>query len=323
VLLFEVLIVPKYLRFLLIALLCYTAGCSKGGSAQQALSGQKQTLTEARQGHKPQPQNRGLPKQPFDQPPANIFRLVKYTSPVGELGAYVTPDPGDGKKHPIILWITGGDCNSIDVWTAQPIENDQSASAYRKAGILMMFPSLRGGNTNPGQREGYFGEVQDVLAAAEYAAKLPYVDPQRIYLGGHSTGGTLSLLVAECSDRFRAIFSFGPVDEVEGYEPQYLPFNYKDTMELNLRSPLYWMHCVKTPTFVIEGNGRTGNQASLQQMSRVNKNSKLNFILASGYDHFTVLAQVNGVLADKVLKDTGASCNITLTQAEALAGKSR
>ena len=28
-----------------------------------------------------------------------------------------------------------------------------------------------------------------------------------IYLGGHSTGGTLVLLVSECTDRFRAIFS--------------------------------------------------------------------------------------------------------------------
>ena len=24
------------------------------------------------------------------------------------------PNPNDGKKHPAIVWITGGDCNSID-----------------------------------------------------------------------------------------------------------------------------------------------------------------------------------------------------------------
>ena len=34
----------------------------------------------------------------------------------------------------------------------------------------MMFPSHRGGIDNPGQREGFFGEVDDILAA------LPYVD---------------------------------------------------------------------------------------------------------------------------------------------------
>ena len=31
----------------------------------------------------------------------------------------------------------------------------------------MMFPSLRGGNNNPGSKEGFFGEVDDVLAAAD------------------------------------------------------------------------------------------------------------------------------------------------------------
>ena len=84
----------------------------------------------------------------------------------------------------------------------------------------MMFPSLRGGNDNPGVREGFFGEVDDVLAAAEYLSKQAFVDPQRIYLGGHSTGGTLVLLVAECSGRFRAVFSFGPVLGTRGTAPE-------------------------------------------------------------------------------------------------------
>lgn len=55
----------------------------------------------------------------------------------------------------------------------------------------MMFPSLRGGNDNPGVKEGFLAEVDDVLAAADFLGKQNYVDPGRIYLGGHSTGGTL------------------------------------------------------------------------------------------------------------------------------------
>ena len=31
----------------------------------------------------------------------------------GMLAAYLTPNPGDGQKHPAIVWITGGDCHSI------------------------------------------------------------------------------------------------------------------------------------------------------------------------------------------------------------------
>jgi hypothetical protein len=70
-------------------------------------------------------------------PPANLFRLVRYQSPAGKLAAYLTPDRPDNKKHPAIICTTGGDCNSIDegCWTEGPPNNDQSASAYRKAGL--------------------------------------------------------------------------------------------------------------------------------------------------------------------------------------------
>src|SRR5262249_54325814 len=152
---------------------------------------------EARRGFATKPGGEEPAREAIPQPPPDLFQLVKYPSPAGELSAFLAPDPGDGKKHPAIVWITGGDCNSIgDVWSPAPRENDQTPAAYRKAGIVMMFPSLRGGNDNPGRREGFFGEVDDVLAAALYLAAKPYVDPSRIYLGGHSTGGTLVMLVA-------------------------------------------------------------------------------------------------------------------------------
>src|SRR5690606_3682486 len=98
-----------------------------------------------------------------------------------------------------------------------PPSDDQSASAYREAGMLMMFPTLRGGNDNPGRREAFWGEVDDVLAALEAARRLPYVDPQRIYLGGHSTGATLALLVAASGASVNAVVALGPVADISGY----------------------------------------------------------------------------------------------------------
>ena len=99
-----------------------------------------------------------LPKsspRPAPTPPKDVFLKVIYASRAGILGAYLTPNPRDGAKHPAIVWITGGDCNTIDdVWTPASRADDQTAAAYRKAGIVMMFPSLRGGNDNPGQKEG-------------------------------------------------------------------------------------------------------------------------------------------------------------------------
>jgi dienelactone hydrolase len=54
---------------------------------------------------------------------------------------------------------------------------------------------LRGGNDNPGTKEAFLGEVDDILAAALYLARQESVDSNGIFLGGHGTGGTLVLLV--------------------------------------------------------------------------------------------------------------------------------
>src|SRR5437879_5106436 len=145
------------------------------------------TLAEARKGFTTRLARRESANTPVPKPPPAVFKIVHFNSPAGKLAAYLSPDPKDGKKHSAIVWITGGDCNTIDqgCWREGPPQNDQSASAYRKAGIVMMFPSLRGGNDNPGPKEGFFGEVDDVLAAAEFLRKQPFVDPDRIYLGGH------------------------------------------------------------------------------------------------------------------------------------------
>jgi dipeptidyl aminopeptidase/acylaminoacyl peptidase len=290
------------------------AGQVSGGSGpkgEEAVS-----LAEARKGFQTKLPNRRDKKEPVDEPPPKIFQKIKYDSPAGKLAAYLTPDPKDGKKHPAIIWITGGDCNSIgNVWDDEDPKNDQTAAAFRKAGIVIMFPSLRGGNDNPGKKEGFLGEVDDILAAADLLAKQEYVDPKRIYLGGHSTGGTMVLLVAECSDRFRAVFSFGPVDDVSGYPPEFTPFNTRDPKEVELRSPGRWLGSIKSPVFVIEGM-RDGNLDSLQTMSKNSKNPKAHFIAVRGADHFSVLAPTNKLLAQKVLADDGPACNLSLTEDE-------
>ena len=177
------------------------------------------------------------------------------------MSAYVSPPPSDGKKHPAIIWIIGGYGNSIDEidWKAAPEENDQSGRAFREAGIVMMYPSLRGGNDNPGCKESFYGEVNDVLAATDYLAKLGYVDPARIYLGGHSTGATLAMLVAESSVRYRAVFAFGPIDDARRYGPEEMEFDFSNPKEADLRSPIRRLEAIHTPVFVFEGTVKPAN----------------------------------------------------------------
>lgn len=268
------------------------------------------SLKDARAGFRSRLLSRTSAREPLVFPPSRIFRTIMYDAPVGKLAAYVTPDPKDGKRHPAIIWITGGDSNTLgDVWSPAPTSNDQTAAQYREAGIVMLFPSLRGGNENPGEKEGFLGEVDDVLAAADYLSRLDYVDANRIYLGGHSTGGTLALLVAESSSRFRAVFAFGPVDDIAGYGDAYLPFDSREPRERELRSPGRWLASIASPTFVIEGMER-GNIDALYAMRDTSTNPHLHFIPVDGVDHFSVLAPLNRLIANTILDDTGPSSNL-------------
>ena len=257
--------------------------------------------------------------EPAPPPPKGVFDRITYSSPAGKLAAYLSPDPADGKKHPLVIWLVGGFSNSISeiAWEeGMPVENDQSASAYRKAGLAMMYPSLRGGNDNPGVKEGLYGEVDDVLAAAAHAAALPWVDPARIYLGGHSTGGTLALLTAAAGPdgRFRAVIAFGPIDEVAGYGQKNLPFDVTDAKEGRLRAPVEFLDGISCPVVAMEG--ADGNSDSLAAMQKQSRNPKLNFIIVAGQDHFSVLAPTNALLAAKILGDKGPACALHVTAAE-------
>lgn len=292
------------------------AGCGM----TPASSAPERTLTQARTGVTAQASENDTRDGPAEKPPAGVLELTRYKAPLGDMVAYVTPDPKDGRRHPAIIWITGGDSASIgDVWTPAPATNDQSARALRAGGIVTMYPSLRGGNDNPGHREGFYGEVDDVLAAADFLARQPYVDPQRIYLGGHSTGGTLALLVAESSPRFRAVFSFGPVGDVRDYGGDFLPPGLSDETQLRLRSPAYWLSSIRSPVFVLEGTERPSNLEPLKQMRARSTNALVHFQPIRGLSHFSELAPGTALVARKILADTGATTNIAFSEVE-LAG---
>jgi dipeptidyl aminopeptidase/acylaminoacyl peptidase len=153
------------------------------------------TLLEARKGHTTKLQRTATDEEALETPPEELFSVVTYPTPIGAMSAYLAKAPAGGGKHPAILWITGGfPAGGVgeSAWRPQPSENDQSAKAYRLAGLVLMYPAFRGSFGNPGKQESFYGEVDDILAAADDLAKVDYVDPQRIYLGGHSTGGTLA-----------------------------------------------------------------------------------------------------------------------------------
>lgn len=249
---------------------------------------------------------------PAPEPPAGDLEKVTYDAPLGKNVAYVTPVK-PGARRPAIVWIHGGFNFGIDsgCWEPSSRENDQSAAGYRKAGIAEMYPALRGTSGNPGKPECFLGEVDDVLAAADFLARRPDVDPSRIYLGGHSTGGLMVLLSAASTPRFRSVFSFGPVADPRQYgksscEPQDPPDN-----EASARSAIQWLHEIVTPTYIIDG--ARGNAGVFPMMQKRVGRAPITFLTIPGADHFSALAPGNDVIARAILADTGDKPAIHLT----------
>src|SRR5262245_39863624 len=264
------------------------------------------------------PQNiaAGPPPRP---PLGSSFELIRYNSAAGNLAAYLSADPRDGKKHPAIIWAHGGFGGiGEDTW-----EEDSAQMIFLKAGLVVMAPSWRGEADNPGQYEMFYGEVDDAVAAVEHVSKLPYVDPKRIYMAGHSTGGTITLLTVEATEKLRAAFSFGGAPDLHsvfglaglGYGNTL--FDYRDKKERRLRSPIDFIHHVRTPTFYFEGASE-GYAKDAQKMEKWAKKAgaPVSVYLIPDGDHFDIVEPICRMLVKKIQADTGPACTISTSMAE-------
>ena len=275
----------------------------------------QESLPEARRGFETALVDLRSVDSPLVEPPADLFTLVEVDAPLGKNLAYLSRvEPGE-ERLPAIVWITGGWPTARGgsyVWRPGPLENDQSASAFRDAGVVMLFPTVRGTGPNLGFQEFFYGEVDDVIAAGEFLRRHERVDPERIYLGGHSTGGSLALLVACSTDMFRGVFSFGPVADMTDYGEREWPFDADDPEELRLRSSLAFLPTVTTPTFVFEGVN--GNIEDLEKIAATNENPLVRTLALPRADHFTPLAPINRVLADRVLQHRDGPFEVDLEE---------
>ena len=259
-------------------------------------------------------------KTPAADPPPAVFTKVKYPAPLGEQVAYVTPEKTDG-RHPAVVWIHGGFNWGIDegFWGDGPRDNDQTAQGFRKAGLVLMIPALRGGSGNPGRPECFLGEIDDVIAAADYLAKRADVDPNRVYLAGHSTGAFMVLLTAASTDRFRGIFGFGPVADVRQYGQHSCLPKGASKAETEPRGVLPFLREIVTPTVLIEGE--QGNANVLPFIERELGGAPVRIVVVPGATHFTAIAPGIDVVSKAILADTGPTARFDITPEQVLAAK--
>jgi acetyl esterase/lipase len=260
---------------------------------------------------------------PAKTPPAGVLSKVTYPAPLGANVAYVTP-ARPGPKRPAVIWIGGGlDWGIGELsWAKAPRPSDRSARAFRDAGLVTMYPALRGSNENPGKNECFLGEVDDLIAAANFLATRADVDPKRIYLAGHATGGTLALLAAASSDRFAGVFAFGPVSDARQYGTPSgggcLPADAGEE-EIALRAPLNFVGSIRTPTFVFEGG--LGGNADVFDGLRERASTRVHFAVVAGLDSTSILAPGTETIARAILAGRVDDAHLVIADSRARAGK--
>lgn len=188
--------------------------------------------------------------EPLVAPPGadQIFYRSGYGGEL-ELVAWVSRYERTRKPRPAILFLHGGNAIGQGHWLL--------VKPYIDAGYVVMIPSVRGENGQKGNFSGFYDEVDDVLAASERLLHMPGVDPHRLFLAGHSIGGTLTMLAAMSTHRFRAAVPIsGNPDSFAFFNryPQDIRFDDKNPREFQMRSPVCYAHSFKCPMKVMHGS---------------------------------------------------------------------
>jgi len=181
---------------------------------------------------------------------------IEYSSGGLRLKAWVNRPPANDKhKRPAVLFLHGGHAFDLGDW--------QMSQPFRDAGFIVMTPMLRGENGQPGEFSLFYDELDDVIAAAEYLRRQPFISSDQVFVAGHSVGGTMAMLAAQAYKHFRAAASFsGSPDQVlfVKYAPgvrDQVPFDPADARELQMRSPLAFAASFKCPIRIYYGSEET------------------------------------------------------------------
>ncbi|MCI9866197.1 S9 family peptidase [Rhizobium skierniewicense] len=185
---------------------------------------------------------------PLGTPPG-ASRVTYPGGPNGsiELVAWLSHyEPGKTLK-PAVLFLHGGNATGDGHWALM--------KPYWEAGFVVLLPSFRGENGQQGNYSGFYDETSDALAAASYLENLPGVDCDRLFLAGHSNGGTLSLL-ASMTRKFRASAPISAGVNSWRYFNRYsdeICFDDRNEEEFIMRSSVCFGPSLKCPTLLLRG----------------------------------------------------------------------
>ncbi len=204
---------------------------------------------------------------------------VFYKSGELKLKSWISTNADIG-KNPAIVFLHGGFAFSETDW--------DDIKPFTDAGYIVMIPMLRGENSNPGNFEAFYGEVDDAIAAGQYLQSLPSVDKDQVFIAGHSVGGILTTLVSERSSPFKAAASLSAYFNIGHWLERYPVVNAKSPLEVALRDPLEHIGSLNIPLLLC---AEDGNQFKISNSfyKKAKQQNKTISIYKSPGDHMSMV----------------------------------
>lgn len=215
---------------------------------------ERQTFQTRLTRRRPAPQPGGM-----YTPPAGV-REIEFPSGDLRLKAWVGLPPNAPERAPLVMFLHGGFAFGPSDYTM--------ATPYLDAGYAICTPILRGENGQAGHFSLFYNEVDDVIAATEFMKAKAYIDPEHIYLAGHSVGGTMTMLTGMASTNYRALAPIsGSPDQILFTDSgsREAPFDRRNAAEFEMRSPLSFAASFKAPARLYYGTEEDFFRATTQQ----------------------------------------------------------
>lgn len=184
-----------------------------------------------------------------------------------QIQSFVVKPPGfsASKKYPLLLLIHGGPQGEWgESWTYR-----WNAQVFAAAGYVVVMPNPRG-SIGYGQKftddinQDWGGKpYDDLMAVTDYAAKLPYIDSERMVAAGASYGGYMINWILGHTNRFKALVSHDGVydlrEEAQSTEELWFPMwefggmPWDNPEVYGKWSPSMFVKEFQTPTLVVHG----------------------------------------------------------------------
>ncbi len=238
----------------------------------------------------------GLDSPPQSRPPGTLDS-VTYRSGDLELPAWLyTPPRPAARRLPALLYLSPGFLLSAP--------RAACATPFMAAGIVVMWPTLRGENGNPGRSQFFLGEVDDAVAAARWLAAQPQVDPKRVYAFGWSTGGGISALLSLMDVPIRHSGSSGGMygPNLNQMAP---PFDTASPAEWQMRSLPANLRWMRRPhyAYLEQADGFWIASLLLIQRERQARRTLLQLTMLPG-DHFSIYPEAVRRYLNVIRNDT-------------------